>query len=83
MSLTQEASWPQPNELVVAVVDELVDHGAYVKLETHPGRRGYLPISEISQGWVTDIRRFVNPGQRVVLRVIRVNPSKGHKGQPL
>ncbi|MEM3670951.1 MAG: S1 RNA-binding domain-containing protein [Thermoprotei archaeon] len=78
MSLTQEADWPQLNDLVVAVVDEIVDHGVYVRLESHQNKKGYLPISEISQGWVTDIRRFVNPGQRVVLRVIRVNPSKGH-----
>jgi translation initiation factor 2 subunit 1 len=69
--------WPDQDELVVAVVDEIVDHGAYVKLEDY-GKKGYLPIAEISQGWVTDIRRFVNPGQRVVLRVIRVTPSKGH-----
>ncbi|PSN84453.1 hypothetical protein B9Q01_00925 [Candidatus Marsarchaeota G1 archaeon OSP_D] len=77
-TLSTEAGWPKQDELVVAQVDEIVDHGVYVKLENYPGKRGYLPISEISQGWVTDIKRFVNIGQRVVLRVIRVNPTKGH-----
>lgn len=72
------SEWPARDELVVAVIDDIVDHGAYVTLESHGGKKGYLPISEISQGWVTDIRKFVNPGQRVVLRAIRVNPLKGH-----
>jgi translation initiation factor 2 subunit 1 len=78
MSLLVSSDWPQRDELVVAVIDEIVDHGAYVKLETYKGKRGYLPISEVSQGWVTDISRFINPGQRVVLKAIRVNPTKGH-----
>lgn len=77
MSTILGSEWPAQDELVVAVVAEILDHGAYVKLESHGGKRGYLPISEISQGWVTDIRKFINPGQRVVLRVIRVNPQKG------
>jgi translation initiation factor 2 subunit 1 len=78
MTLVLGSEWPARDELVVAVIDDIVDHGAYVTLESHGGKKGYLPISEISQGWVTDIRKFVNPGQRVVLRAIRVNPVKGH-----
>jgi len=77
VSVTLGSEWPSQDELVIAVVTEILDHGAYVKLESHGGKKGYLPISEISQGWVTDIRRFINPGQRVVLRAIRVNPQKG------
>jgi len=71
------SEWPAQDELVIAVVTEIFDHGAYVKLESHGNKTGYLPIAEISQGWVTDIRKFINPGQRVVLRAIRVNPQKG------
>lgn len=77
MSTTLGSEWPAQDELVVAVVTEILDHGAYVKLESHGDKKGYLPISEISQGWVTDIRKFINPGQRLVLRAIRVNPQKG------
>lgn len=77
VSTTLGSEWPSQDELVIAVVTEILDHGAYVKLESHGGKKGYLPISEISQGWVTDIRKFINPGQRVVLRAIRVNPQKG------
>ncbi|MEM0272518.1 MAG: S1 RNA-binding domain-containing protein [Thermoprotei archaeon] len=77
MSVTLGSEWPSQGELVIAVVTDILDHGAYVKIESHSGKRGYLPISEISQGWVTDIRKFINPGQRVVLRAIRVNPQRG------
>ncbi len=77
MSVSSGSEWPAQDELVIAVITEIQDHGAYVKIESHGDKKGYLPIPEISQGWVTDIRKFINPGQRVVLRAIRVNPQKG------
>jgi translation initiation factor 2 subunit 1 len=37
-----------------------------------------LHISEISSSWIRNIRNFVREGQKVVLKVLRVNVEKGH-----
>ncbi|UCC19118.1 MAG: S1 RNA-binding domain-containing protein [Promethearchaeota archaeon] len=40
--------------------------------------RGMIHISEISSRWIKNIRNYVRVGQRVVLRVLRVDQEKGH-----
>jgi len=39
---------------------------------------GFLHISEISSSWVKNIRDFVREGEKVVLKVLRVDREKGH-----
>jgi len=69
--------WPKVRELVVATVDRVTNYGAYVILDEY-GKEGLLHISEISPGWVRNIRDFVREGQKLVLKVLRVDPRKGH-----
>lgn len=40
-------------------------------------KEGLLHISEISSTWIRNIRHFVREGQKVVLKVLRVNTQKG------
>lgn len=68
--------WPEVGDLIVATVDRVVGHGAYVTLDEHPGKEGLLHISEISSRWVRNIRNHVRERQKVVLQVMRVEPSK-------
>jgi translation initiation factor 2 subunit 1 len=42
------------------------------------GKEGLLHVSEVSSGWVRNIRDFVREGQKIVLKVLRVNTEKGH-----
>ena len=77
MHVIREREWPRRGELVVATVDRIVDYGAYVILDEYD-KEGLLHISEISSRWVRNIRDWVREGQKVVLRVIRVDPRKGH-----
>lgn len=77
MHVIREREWPRRGELVVATVDRIVDYGAYVILDEYD-KEGLLHISEISSRWVRNIRDFVREGQKVVLRVIRIDPRKGH-----
>lgn len=67
--------WPEVDELVIATVDTIHKYGVYVKLDEY-GKEGFLHISEISSSWVKNIRDFVREGQKVVLRVLRVDPEK-------
>ncbi|MHA2280866.1 MAG: S1 RNA-binding domain-containing protein [Promethearchaeota archaeon] len=78
------AKFPKEGEFVVAKVTEVQKQYVYVDLigfeglDSEKTARGMIHISEISSRWIKNIRNFVRIGQRVVLRVLRVDPSKGH-----
>jgi len=69
--------WPESGDLVIATVENVTDYGAYVKLDEYD-KRGLLHVSEISSSWIRNIRDFVREGQKVVLKVLRVDSEKGH-----
>ena len=68
---------PGLNELVVATVKEIHDHGAFVTLDEYGGLRAYVPLGEVSHTWFKNIRDVLRVGQKAVFKVIRVDPSKG------
>jgi translation initiation factor 2 subunit 1 len=72
----KKIEWPEPGDLVLTSVQRIVDYGAYVTLDEY-GKEGLLHVSEISSGWVRNIRDFVREGQKVILKVLRVNIEKG------
>jgi translation initiation factor 2 subunit 1 len=69
--------WPEVGDLVIATIENVTDYGAYVNLDEY-GKRGLLHVSEISSSWIRNIRDFVREGQKVVLKVTRINLEKGH-----
>jgi translation initiation factor 2 subunit 1 len=54
-----------------------VDYGCYVRLDEYNGKEGLIHISEISSTWVKNIREHVREGEKLVLKVLRVNPQRG------
>lgn len=73
----KKQEWPEVGDLVLATVESVIDYGAYVNLDEF-GKRGLLHISEVSSSWIRNIRDFVREGQKVVLKVLRVDVEKGH-----
>jgi translation initiation factor 2 subunit 1 len=73
----RKQEWPEAGDLVVATVQNVTDYGAYAKLDEYD-KQGLLHISEISSSWIRNIRDFVREGQKVVLKVLRVDTEKGH-----
>jgi translation initiation factor 2 subunit 1 len=73
----KKQEWPETGDLVVATVQEVTDFGAYAKLDEYD-KRGLLHVSEISSSWIRNIRDFIREGQKVVLKVLRVDTEKGH-----
>ncbi|MFX0080855.1 MAG: translation initiation factor IF-2 subunit alpha [Candidatus Hodarchaeota archaeon] len=77
-------NFPKEGEFVIAKVTVVQDQYVYVDLIDFEGlssentARGMIHISEISSRWIKNIRNYVRIGQRIVLRVLRVDPEKGH-----
>jgi translation initiation factor 2 subunit 1 len=69
-------TFPEVGDLVVATVNKVEDYGAYVKLDEYAGIEGLVHISEISTTWVRNIRDHAREGQKLVLKVLRVNPQR-------
>lgn len=63
---------PRVGELVVGTVQEVYDFGAYLSLDEYAGMRAFLPWSEVATRAVRKIERVVQPGRKVVVKVIRV-----------
>ena len=70
--------WPDEGDLVVGTVHKVVGYGAFASLEEYEGKEAFIHISEVSSGWVKNIRDHVRENQKIVARVLRVNPKKGH-----
>jgi translation initiation factor 2 subunit 1 len=68
---------PEAGELVIATIQSVTDYGAYAKLDEYD-KQGLLHISEIASSWIRNIRDFVREGQKVVLKVLRVDAEKKH-----
>ncbi|MDD5960238.1 MAG: translation initiation factor IF-2 subunit alpha [Methanobrevibacter wolinii] len=74
----KNAKWPEEGELLVATVYKVLPYGCFAKLEEYHGKEAFIHISEVSSGWVKNIRDHVRENQKIVARCIRVNPKKGH-----
>jgi translation initiation factor 2 subunit 1 len=73
----RKPQWPEVGDHVIATIETVTTYGAYAKLDEY-NKQGLLHVSEISSSWIRNIRDFVREGQKVVLKVIRVNLEKGH-----
>ncbi|MGD2250689.1 MAG: translation initiation factor IF-2 subunit alpha [Candidatus Methanofastidiosia archaeon] len=69
--------FPEVSELVIGEVTDVFPYGAFVKLDEYD-KVGMIHIKEISSAWVKNIRNHVREGQKVVTKVLKVVPSKGH-----
>src|SRR6059058_3321420 len=73
---TSQVIFPEVGDLVVATVKRVEDYGAYVKLDEFAGIEGLIHISEMATTWVRNIRDHAREGQKLVLKVLRVNPQR-------
>ncbi|MGC1120601.1 MAG: translation initiation factor IF-2 subunit alpha [Candidatus Methanofastidiosia archaeon] len=69
--------YPEVGELVIGDVTDVFPYGAFIKLDEYD-KVGMIHIKEISSAWVKNIRNHVREGQKVVTKVLRVVPNKGH-----
>ena len=70
--------YPEVGELVIATVKTVKPYGAFVTLDEYEGKEGFIHIGEIATGWIKYIRDHVREGQKVVCKVLRVDPERRH-----
>jgi translation initiation factor 2 subunit 1 len=70
--------YPDEGELVIGTITTVQGFGAFVSLDEYPNKEGFIHISEIATGWVKRIRNFVRERQKVVCKVVHVDPAKKH-----
>ena len=72
----KEVLFPQLEDFVVAKVKKLLPFGAIIELEEYGGLEGFVHISEVSSGWIRNIREHLKEGQVVVAKVIALDIQK-------
>ena len=73
----EENKLPRHGSLVIAVVGKITNFGAYCKLIEYGDIEAFLPIREVSSGWIKNIREYIHDGQKLVCYVHGVDKEKG------
>ncbi len=68
---------PRKGELVLVTVAKISNFGAYCKLIEYNNIEAFLPIREVSSGWIKNIREFIHEGQKLVCFVNNLDPVRG------
>ncbi|MBW6452002.1 MAG: hypothetical protein K0B02_04730 [DPANN group archaeon] len=72
---------PEKGDYVICTVTKLYPNSASVTLDEFKDLEGIIPVSEVANNWVKDIRKFIKMDQRIVLKVM---PShKRYEGRML
>jgi translation initiation factor 2 subunit 1 len=72
-----EHNVPRVGELVITQVTKISKFGAYCKLPEYNDLEVFLPIKEVSSGWIKNIREYIHEGQKLVCSVIFYDKEKG------
>jgi len=75
--MATHSEFPEEGDLVIGTVTSIRNFGAFVKLDEYAEREAFIHLSEVATGWVKYIRDHIREGQKIVARVLRVDPSKG------
>ncbi|MGC8537812.1 MAG: S1 RNA-binding domain-containing protein [Candidatus Micrarchaeia archaeon] len=73
----EHKQYPPPNSLALAKIEKIMQFGAYCKLIEYNNTDAYLPIREVSSGWIKNIHEFIHEGQTVVCKIIYIDREKG------
>lgn len=76
--MSRAKGFPENGELVVCTVTHVKNFGAFATLDEYDEKEGFIHVRDVATGWVKYIRDFIREGQKIVCKVLGVDPSKGH-----
>lgn len=71
--MVRKNSHPEINELVICKITRINPNSVFVHIKEYD-MEGMIHISEVSSGWVRDIRRHVKLGDELVAKILRLDP---------
>src|SRR3989338_103759 len=71
------AEMPNHGEVVVCKITKVLDYGVFAELLEYGNAKGFVHISQVSSGWIKNIRNFVKEGQVRAAQVMLVNRERG------
>lgn len=69
--------FPEEGEIVFCTVTNIQYHAVTAHLDVY-NKQGLIHISEVSPGRIRNIRDYVTENKKIVCKVLRVNPERGH-----
>ena len=69
---------PSVDEIVMCTVKKVFPQGAFATLDEYKDKEGMIHISEVASGWIKNIRNYVRENQKVICRVLHVDPERKH-----
>eukprot|EP00917_Polyrhabdina_sp_WS-2016_P012980 GHVP01028552.1.p1 GENE.GHVP01028552.1~~GHVP01028552.1.p1 ORF type:complete len:327 (+),score=63.89 GHVP01028552.1:65-982(+) len=73
-----EKEYPEVGEIVMVIVKQIEEIGAYVNLIEYGGIDGMILIKELSRRRIRNLQRFIRVGQTDVACVVCVDKEKGY-----
>lgn len=70
------ANFPEIGEFCIVTINKIMPYGAFCALQEYNNLEAFLHVSEVSSGWVKNIRDFVKEGQKIVAMVSRIDLEK-------
>jgi len=67
---------PELNELVVATVRKVMPVGAICTLDEYGNVEAFVHVSEVTTGWVRNIREHLKEGQKIVAKTVFIDKLK-------
>ena len=74
--MNEEKEFPKIGETVVVKIVNVLGYGAFAELVEYDNLKGFVHISQVTSGWIKNIRNFVKEGQLRAAKVQSVDPSK-------
>jgi translation initiation factor 2 subunit 1 len=71
------ADFPETGEFVVGTVKKIMPYGGFCTLDEYGGMDSFLHVSQVSSGWIRNIREHLREGQKIVAKVITLDREKG------
>lgn len=75
--LFKKSNLPEEDELVLCTVTDIQYHSIFCHIDEY-GRTGMIHISEVAPGRIRNIYDYVKKDKKIVCKVLRVDPEKGH-----
>ncbi len=69
--------FPEEGDVLLGTVDRIIRTSVFVKLEDYD-KEAVIIFSEVSPGRIRNIRNYVVPGKKIVVKVLRVDRIRKH-----